>query len=84
MRDRNSRTKKKAPAELPNWVTQTMDEPTYKLEAMCDCGECTTEEVDLTRDEFIELKRHLFLIRGRTKGSTIAPWWPPNTSAQNA
>jgi uncharacterized protein with PIN domain len=59
------RTAKTVPAEgLPEWVTKTMDETDYKLEIMCGCGDCNTEIVDLTRDEYIALKQHLAKMRG--------------------
>ena len=56
--------KKTAAQEVPDWLTETMSEMDYKLEIMCGCGDCNTEVVDLTRDEYIALKRHLAKMRG--------------------
>jgi hypothetical protein len=57
--------------ERPKWLTETLDEPDYKLEVMCGCGDCNSERVDLTREEFIMLKEHLF--RMRCRGSKGPP-----------
>ncbi len=54
----------KPAAELPDWLTETMPEASYKLEIMCGCGDCNTEAVDLSRAEYIELKQHLAKMRG--------------------
>ena len=57
-------SKAPAAAEVPEWVTKTMGEMTYGLEIMCGCGDCNTEAVDLTREEYIALKLHLAKMRG--------------------
>ena len=59
-------------APLPEWVTTTMHEMEYRLEVMCGCGDCATESVDLTRDEFITLKHHLAKMRGFTVEEPVA------------
>jgi len=61
-------SKEPAPAKpLPNWVTETRDELSYVLlitddrrDGVDDSLEC----IDLARDEYIALKRHLAERRG--------------------
>jgi len=53
--------------EFPDWVTETPDEPTYRLE-MTEWSTGNNEDVqriDLSRSEFIELKRSLARLRQR-------------------
>jgi hypothetical protein len=49
---------------LKKYPTKTMDEMDYKVEIMCGCGDCYVERADLTREDFIALKKHLAKIRG--------------------
>jgi hypothetical protein len=63
-KSRKAATKKKAPVKLPDWMNTKMQDMNYKLEIMCGCGDCNTEVVDLTRDEYIALKHHLAKMRG--------------------
>ena len=63
---RPARSATKPATELPEWVTKTMPEPDYVLEMACRCGDCNTESVDLTRDEYLALKLHLAKLRGYT------------------
>jgi hypothetical protein len=48
--------------ELPDWITETPDDNTYNLE-MWDENE-TIQSIDLTRVEYLTLKRHLAEMRG--------------------
>ena len=53
--------------EIPEWVSNTPDEPLYRL-IMYDCEGWGVEEVAATRDEYIALKDHLAAMRGYTVG----------------
>lgn len=52
---------------LPYWVTQTRDELSYVLlitDYRGDGVDDSLERIDLSRDEYIALKRHLAEMRG--------------------
>jgi len=49
--------------ERPKWIDQTPDETSYVLTMYSNEGDAA-QEVDITRDEYIELKAHLARIRG--------------------
>ena len=54
------------PKLLPNWVTETRDELSYVLlitDERRDGVDDSLEGIDLTRDEYIALKRHLAELR---------------------
>jgi hypothetical protein len=48
---------------IPDWVEGTPVEPSYSL-AMFDNEGNTPQEIDVTRAEYVALKRHLAAIRG--------------------
>jgi hypothetical protein len=52
-------------AKHPDWAEFTPESPTYDL-IMFDGGGASEQEVALTRDEFLALKRHLAAMRGYT------------------
>lgn len=57
----------KPPRPLPDWVTETRDELSYVLlitHDRSDGVDGSMEGLDLTRDEYIALKRHLAEMRG--------------------
>lgn len=53
--------------EVWDWVTDTPPEETYSL-TMFGAGGGGEQEIDITRDEYINLKRHLAAWRGYTTG----------------
>lgn len=53
--------------KIPLWATETPNEQAYSL-VMSDSGGDSAEELDLTRDEYNALKRHLAAMRGYTAG----------------
>lgn len=48
---------------IPEWALKTFPENSYDL-TMFDAGGDSIEEVELTRAEYIALKRHLAAMRG--------------------
>jgi hypothetical protein len=50
-----------APDEMPEWVNETPENPYHLIVEGRDGWE---QEIDLTRDEYVELKRHLAVRRG--------------------
>lgn len=48
---------------IPEWALQTPPENSYDL-TMFDSGGDSIEEVELSRAEYIALKRHLAVMRG--------------------
>jgi hypothetical protein len=55
------------PEEIPYWVTSTHPDHAYKL-VLFENSDGGVEEVEMTRDEYIELKRHIAATRGYTSG----------------
>ena len=53
------------PAEIPEWVNETPEECTYDL-TMDDGDGSNIQDVELTRDEYLALKKHLAAMRGYT------------------
>jgi hypothetical protein len=53
--------------EIPFWVTSTHPEHAYNL-IVFESGDSGIEEIDLSREEYIDLKRHLAAARGYTSG----------------
>ena len=51
------------PRELPGWLDDT-PETLYRLHTERDIDDFVEQNIDLTKDEYIELKRHLAKIRG--------------------
>jgi hypothetical protein len=49
--------------EIPDWVEDTPADPSYSL-AVFDNEGNMPQEIDVTRDEYIALKRHLAAMRG--------------------
>jgi hypothetical protein len=56
---------------IPEWVNDTPADHGYNL-TMFEDNDIGVEEIDLTRDEYLELKRHLAVMRGY-----IAPQFDP-------
>jgi hypothetical protein len=52
--------------DIPKWVTETPADHLYELE-MFESSDRVIETIELTRDEYIELKEHLAAMRGYTK-----------------
>ncbi len=59
------------PDEIPDWVEETPHDTLYTLEMYEGTGG-SAQEVTLSREEFIELKRHLAAVRGYTAGDAAA------------
>ena len=58
----------KAPAQkaavvIPDWVTKTPDGPSYLLVMFSDNGDAA-QEINITRAEFLGLKKRLASMRG--------------------
>jgi len=53
---------------IPDWVTETPDDVSYNLAMFGDEG-AAVQDIPLTREEFIELKRRLAELRGYTAES---------------
>ena len=51
---------------VPAWVTQTPDANRTEFILIADRGGEWIQDIDLTRAEFIEVKRHLAEMRGLT------------------
>ena len=51
------------PPATPEWVTETPHQEMYDLE-MSEGTSGSVQHISLTRDEYIELKRHLAVMRG--------------------
>jgi hypothetical protein len=64
--------------EIPDWVNKTPDECSYVL-SMYETGGGSVDEVWITRDEYIRLKRHLAALRAYSTGGL-----PENCIAQLA
>lgn len=52
-----------ATAESPEWIEETPEETSYNL-TMFDEGGAPVQDIELTRDEYIKLKRVLARVRG--------------------
>lgn len=57
-----------AAIEAPDWVNDTPPEARYDLTMYVDRGD--GQEINITREEFIELKRHLAAVRGYVPGGS--------------
>jgi hypothetical protein len=55
-------------SEIPDWVKETPPDHMYCLD-MFESGDNHVESIDLTRDEYIALKRHLAAVQGHTTGT---------------
>lgn len=53
-----------APAELPEWLDETPILADSPFHLIVEGADEWLQEIDLTRDEYIELKRHLAVMRG--------------------
>lgn len=56
--------------EIPDWLDETPDEPEYRLTMFPGGGAAfAAQEIEMDRDEFIQLKEYLAEIRGYRKAA---------------
>lgn len=59
--------------EVPDWVDETWPDHTYKMTVFAS-GDCSEEEIEITRHEYITLKTHLAAMRGYRAPSFADAW----------
>ncbi len=57
-----------APNSIPDWVEETPAETEYTLCVFDGDGGCS-QEITVTRDEYLQLKQHLAEMRGHVEAS---------------